>query len=1048
MTQGETGAIVGRAGPLATLRSAMIDSESARRTTIVVTGEAGIGKTSLLRAATESAPETGAVIGWGTCWHGEGAPAFWPWMRAFGDIAREVGPTEAAAAAGADVKLVSVLVRELGPSPDGDLESDRRRLLLLEAAVRWLENLAEKRRVVVVLDDLQWADLSTLDLLEYAIGARRPVGLTIVGSHRHDHSDLEIRERLGRLDAQAEHIHLTGLSVEEIEALLVSVIDEESARSMAGDLHRRTGGHPLFAKELARLAAADPDELPAVVTAAVARRLGSIPADTRRVLEVASVAGNRILTDVVSSVVGRTPAQVVADLGPAVDAGLVRAARGGEFRFTHDLFREVLYREIDASQHPSLHGAVGEALEARVARGFPVVPGDIAGHLLRGLSSGDPARALLWARRAAHDERSRSAFREAADHLRRWRHALAGAAGELPPATHVEVLMEEADSRARSGDPLEARALLAEASDSAPDPAGRAEVALAVQRLGARFATPRDQVIAQLELALEGVEGIDPVRQARVAAALSRELQHSVAAERRQAASLSEQALELGRSSGDDTTLLECLLARHDALWRPGTGARRAELGREIAEVGARLGNTDRHAEGLLLEANGLLETGSAHFRTVMERWFSLLSERDEPRDRYMIETRRAGLALLEGETDRAEELIWSAARLGESIHEPDTGNVLMSQRVALARARREPEELMSLAGDAVAWWTGAPVLAHAVASGALAEAGDIEGARQEVRLVSEGGGWRNEDSYLASVLVSHLADAAVALGDRELARSLLEAVEPLVGDCGINGAMVAFAGPFAHTAGILAGALGDRDRARSWLEMACATASEVRAAVWLERSRDALTVLDARAGAPEGSFPRRATGEDVARMERRGRVWTLTWGDEEASVPHVKGLGDLAALLRNPGREIPALQLAGGLAAGEGGAGELADREALVAYRDRLDDIGTEIDEAESDADLARVDLLTQEREQLLAEVRRVTGLGGRLRLDGAVPAERARKAVSARIRDAIRRLRAMAPVTAAHLDRSVRTGTRCCYRPDPGDGPTRWVLVEQAEE
>ena len=133
-------------------------------------------------------------------------------------------------------------------------------------------------------------------------------------------------------------------------------------------------------------------------------------------------------------------------------------------------------------------------------------------------------------------------------------------------------------------------------------------MALAVQRLGAKFAAPRGEIIAQLESAWHSITGNDVTRQARVTAALARELQHSVSQDRRRAGPLSEEALALARDSGDDETLASCLLARHDALWGPGTGAVRSALGQEIAAVGNRLGDTDRLAEGLLLEANGLLE--------------------------------------------------------------------------------------------------------------------------------------------------------------------------------------------------------------------------------------------------------------------------------------------------------------------------------------------------------------------------------------------------------------------------------------------------------
>jgi hypothetical protein len=123
------------------------------------------------------------------------------------------------------------------------------------------------------------------------------------------------------------------------------------------------------------------------------------------------------------------------------------------------------------------------------------------------------------------------------------------------------------------------------------------------------------------------------------------------------------------------------------------------------------------------------------------------------------------------------------------------------------------------------------------------------------------------------------------------------------------------------------------------------------------------------------------------------------------------------------------------------GGSGqELIDLEALDAYRTRLDDLSTEIDQAETAADMGRVESLGTERDQLLAEIRRATGLGGRLRSNPNDPAERARKAVSARIRDAIRRVDAVAPLLAAHLDRSIQTGLRCSYSPANDEASITW--------
>lgn len=1041
MAQPVESAVIGRTEPKRRLDQAALTSAKGRRSAVLVSGEAGIGKTSLIKAAISSSTADSALIGWGTCWHGEGAPGFWPWMQALDDLSRVVGLGAAIEAAGQDAATLSVLIRDLGQVAEPTGDPDRRRLLLLDATVRWLETLAAHRHVVIVLDDLQWADSSTLDLLDYLVAGPSSVQLLVIGAYRHDELDHKRQARLATLTSHTDHIHLEGLSVEDVEELVGTICSPELAHTLAPDLHRRTGGHPLFVSELARLPEIGVGgPLPTAVTGAVARRLDTLPPDSRLILNSASVLGNRLLPDVLGAVVDESPAVVVDRLNAAIEAGLIRIGPGGEFWFTHDLFRETLYSQLTVAERAHLHARVGDALEARVARGALVAPGDLARHFTRAMTVADPAKAVQWAREAAMDERRRAAFTEAAAHLRRVRMAAADAGYRIESELLLRILMDEADHQARSGDPDVARGLLAEAARVAPGPAQQADVALAVQRLGAKFTSPRDEIIAQLESALESVTGVDLMRQAQVTAALARELQHSVSEDRRRAGPLSEQALTLGRQSDDAETLVSCLLARHDALWGPGTGSDRAALGHEIAAIGARLGDTDRLAEGLILEANGLLESGSPRFRPVLDRWFGLLEARNEPHDRYLVLTRRAALALLEGSAGHAEALMYEAAGLGEEIHEPDTGNVLMSQRVALARARNDPDELTALAADAIRWWTGAPVLAHAVAAGAHAAAGDLEAAAREVAMLAGAGGWRSEGSYLRSVLVADLADAVTALHDADLSALLLDDIRSLTSSCGVNGAVVAFAGPFAHAAGILAAELGDSVYATTMLHQSIDTARRLGAAVWVRQGEVALRAVGI--GRAQASVAVHESEAATASLTRAGNVWSVSWGNEKVSLPHVKGLADIAVLLRNRGQEVSALQLVGGMPIGLTGNEELIDLESLNAYRGRLGELDREIDQATDDNDRGRVDMLEIERDQLLAEVGRTTGLGGRIRTNANNPAERARKAVSGRIRDAIRRLDAVAPLLAAHLDRSIQTGLRCSYRPIDGEASIRWVV------
>lgn len=624
--------IIGRAEPQSRLKQVALASAMGRRSAVLVSGAAGMGKTSLIRATFDTSSDGSTLVGWGTCWQGGGAPGFWPWMQALDDLTRAIGRDAAVLAGGDDRDRLAALIRELGPGPEMTDDPDRQRFLLLDAVVRWLKNLTADQHVAIVLDDLQWADSSTFDLLDHVVAGHREARLLVIGAYRHDELDPERRARLATLGSHTEHIHLDGLAVDAVAELVGTICGPVLARTLARELHRRTGGHPLFVRELARLSEAGVGgPLPTAVAGAVTRRLDILPADSRRLLDAASVLGNRLLPDVLGMVADQPAAAVVDRLDAADRAGVIRTGPGEELWFTHDLFRETLYSQLSLTERARLHGRVGDALEARSRRGARVSPGDLARHFAQAVTATDPGKAIHWAREAARDERRRAAFRESAAHLRRARLAAADVGWTIDPDLLVRMLIEEADAEARSGEPGVARDVLAEAAAAAPGPQQEPDVALAVQRLGAKFAAPRGEIIAQLESALDSITGNDVARQARVTAALARELQHSVSQDRRRAGPLSEAALALARHSGDDETLASCLLARHDALWGPGTGITRSGLGQEIAAVGNRLGDTDRLAEGLLLQANGLLEAGSPGFRPVLDRWFGLLDARTSP---------------------------------------------------------------------------------------------------------------------------------------------------------------------------------------------------------------------------------------------------------------------------------------------------------------------------------------------------------------------------------------------------------------------------------
>jgi hypothetical protein len=425
-----------------------------------------------------------------------------------------------------------------------------------------------------------------------------------------------------------------------------------------------------------------------------------------------------------------------------------------------------------------------------------------------------------------------------------------------------------------------------------------------------------------------------------------------------------------------------------------------------------------------------------------------------QPRHDYLLQTRRAALALLHGDIDGGDRLSTEAERLGEEVGDSDAGNVRMSQLLEVVRAWGDPGALRHTAGLAVEWWVGVPTHAHAVAAGFLARAGDVDGARRELDVVLSLADWRAERSYLWSVFIGELVEAAVAVADNPLCEQLLDDLMPVANGCAVAGALVSFIGAHAHRVGRLHAALGRAGLAREWFQRALGTHVKLGARAWEAETCAALAAvggsgadgyaargraiaaelglagLAARMGAQLDATPAAGSG---ASLRRVGDMWEVGYGGRTAYMRDVKGLHDLAALLERPGVEMPAIDLAGatGGTRGPERAAPTLDRAALAAYRNRLVELADDLADAELNDDIGRAGRARDEREWIVRELRRSTRPGGAARTLGATAAERARKAVSARIRDAIRRIAEVMPDLGAHLDRSVRTGTTCRYDP-----------------
>ena len=275
--------------------------------------------------------------------------------------------------------------------------------------------------------------------------------------------------------------------------------------------------------------------------------------------------------------------------------------------------------------------------------------------------------------------------------------------------------------------------------------------------------------------------------------------------------------------------------------------------------------------------------------------------------------------------------------------------------------------------------------------------------------------------------------EAALAVADREVAGKAARLLTPYEGRAVFNAGAVMFHGVTDDTLARAAALLGDPDKAGRLRASALAVYERIGAQWW----RDRLTSWT----------PPAADG--VSRGSRRvhlhpapGGLWLV--GPEGAAAPlrALRGFGYLRELLRRPGQPVAALDLVGAATgvAVQAGLGDLLDQQALKAYRQRLRDLGEELTEAEEWSDIGRLEAARAERDALLDELARATGLGGRVRTAGSSQ-ERARVAVQKAISAATGRIATVDEPLARHLQAGIHTGLNCSYQPDPA-GNLDWVL------
>ena len=1009
-------AIVGRDHEQAELAAALAAARTGHGQAVLLLGEAGMGKSMLADWLVGQAEQAGVRVARGAC-SAAGMPPLWPWRRALDAIGLELQWREDGAA--------------IGPSG---------RELMTAAIIEAVAAAAAEQPVLIVLEDLHWSDpVSVLVARGTAeAAAALPLMLLLTCRDEHDEATRQVRDSLSELPASVRRTLLPPLDEAAVAALASRAAGPGLAGQDAAGLRARTGGNPFFVQEVTRLIAARGPAaalmVPPGVREVLQRRLARLSQPCVSLLTAAAVvaetAAEAIEDDLLCRMSGVSE-EAAARLLDEAAAGLlldVDLAGPARYRFRHALVREVLDHGLSGLQRGELHAAAGEALEQRVSPAAPAAR--LAHHWSRASGPSAREKAVAWSLQAARDAVAGFGFEDAAAHYAR---ALASR-----PAGSIAVSVEYGEALQLCGDVTAAREVLLGAASEAAS-AGRAgDLARAALALGgglAGFEVPL-QDEEQADLLRQADAALPPEETALRAAVRGRlSLALAGAAPPAQRVALAQDAVRLARAAGDRQIESAVLAAYCDAIAGPDYVGERIEAATRMLNLASGPSEASLQRQATVLLARRLLlvaflEQGDLAGAGQQAVAYERLARRlGIPRYGWLPEIWRAMHAQLAGDPEGALRHAAAAEAIGLRANSFNAQLMAFTTRM---QAHLDRGTAADYAGDVTALMAGAgpdmPTMYYAAPARFLLAAGDASQARAVLRdLLADPARGRPKD---AEWLECHwaMADLAISLDDRAAAALLAAELAPYEKLWAVDGIGGAVFGTVAEQLGKLAAHLGQPAEADRYLAVARERYEQAGTPALLAR----LDALTAPRPEPQPAAPAAAAG----RLQRSGQVWLVEWRGRRSTVPDSKGIRDLAVLLAQPGQPVPALELvetAGGPPAGAAGGslGPVLDAAARRAYQQRLGDLEEELAEAEEYADLGRLDRLRAERSMLAAELAGALGLGGRARFAGD-PAERARKAVTMRIRAAISTVAEQDDALARHLRNAIRTGRLCCYQPE----------------
>ena len=834
---------VGRGAEREALHASLKAIATTAQRTVLISGEPGIGKTTLSSGFARHAFEGGAVVLYGRCDEDLGIP-YQPWTEAITHLVAHA-PDDLLSAhvderGGELVRLVPQLAGRIPVPPSAGSDGESERYLLFGAVVDLLSRASAIAPVVLLLDDLHWADRQTVQLLRHLVSTEAPLRLLVIGTFRESDvgTDHPLAETLAALHRESgvERLSLRGLGDDELLALLETTAGHEMTEdgvALRDALLAETEGNPFFVGEMLRhlaethaifrddqgrwVASSDlrTSGLPVSIREVVGRRVARLGENTQRVLSLAAVIGRDFDVDVLSRVADLGEDAVIDLCDQAVIAAvLTEAELAGRYTFAHTLIEHTLYDSLSAGRRARAHRRVADALEEMCGDDPGERVGELAYHWAHATQPQDAEKAMLYAQRAG----DRALAQLAPDEALNWYGDaldLLDRASADDPHRRASLLLGLGDAQRQTGDPDYRETLLAAAHLADNIGASDLLVLAALRNNRGTSSTIGAMDQERVEVVIRGLErlgDVDSPDRARLLALLCLERTYDADPDGRLA--LATQAIDMARRTGDKAALVDTIRLCHQSISSPRTLDLRQHWNSEACEIADDLGDPTARMFANYFRSLSALEAGDLSTMKKAHTISASEAERiGQPFSRWQIAYHRPWLWVLEGDLAAAEQAAADALNLGTAAGQPDAFAYYGPQLISVRHKQGRLEELVPLIEQALRDNPGLPALRAALIWAKGHHAGDNEvGHLLDIEISNDFPMSEDIQWLTAHVL---WAEAAARCGHRPAAETLYQRLKPWHAQFATT--HITVSGSVAHYLGRLSHVLDRFEEADSW---------------------------------------------------------------------------------------------------------------------------------------------------------------------------------------------------------------------------------------